>query len=48
VRTISSRHNPVVAAFRALAAAPDPAGAACCSTARISSVKRSTPGSPSR
>jgi TrmH family RNA methyltransferase len=26
VRTISSRHNPVVAAFRALAAAPDPAG----------------------
>jgi len=26
VRTISSRHNPVVAAFRALAAAPDPTG----------------------
>ena len=26
VRTISSRHNPVVAAFRALAAAPDPEG----------------------
>jgi TrmH family RNA methyltransferase len=26
VRTISSRHNPVVAAFRALAAEPDPAG----------------------
>ena len=26
MRTISSRHNPVVAAFRALAAAPDPAG----------------------
>jgi RNA methyltransferase, TrmH family len=26
VRTISSRHNPVVATFRALAAEPDPAG----------------------
>jgi RNA methyltransferase, TrmH family len=26
VRTISSRHNPVVAAFRALATTPDPAG----------------------
>jgi RNA methyltransferase, TrmH family len=26
VRTISSRHNPVVAAFRALAATPDPSG----------------------
>ena len=26
VRTISSRHNPVVAAFRALAATPDPEG----------------------
>jgi TrmH family RNA methyltransferase len=26
VRTISSRHNPVVAAFRDLAASPDPAG----------------------
>ena len=26
VRTISSRHNPVVASFRALAATPDPAG----------------------
>lgn len=26
MRTISSRHNPVVAAFRALAAAPDPTG----------------------
>ena len=26
MRTISSRHNPVVAAFRALAATPDPSG----------------------